>query len=117
MLKSQIACVIGESMQVDGGIEGAGDVEVRGRVRGRLLLHDHLWVAQGGSVEAELRAEAATVDGSLCGALHITGSIDVRAGAEVAGSLRAETFVLSGDASFDGEVDMPVELPQQLAQG
>ncbi len=117
---------IGEGLLIEGTIEGAEDMVVEGRVVGGISLPDHhLTVAAAGSLDTELLAAAATVEGCVIGDVRASDLVTIAAGGDVQGDIRASRVALEDGARFKGSIDMdagaavgsslPVEPPVDAA--
>jgi cytoskeletal protein CcmA (bactofilin family) len=88
--------VVGPGTSIDGDVAGDGDLLVRGRVRGRVILGGSLTVDPDGEVEADVTAG---------------GTVRIEADSRVAGNIRAPRVVIVDGASFRGVVDTSGAVP------
>jgi cytoskeletal protein CcmA (bactofilin family) len=116
-MASEDTCFIGSKTTVRGQVSGKQDLVVEGRVEGHIGLESHLTVAEGGSVEADVEAEVATLRGEVRGPVTALRSLSVEASARVAGKLKAPTITIEDGARFSGEIEMDVELPAGVTPG
>lgn len=100
------ACVIGASTAVNGRLCGDQPVTVFGRVEGAIQLANHLLVAEGGHVTAEVEAKMLTVRGALAGDVVAHELVTLQAGSVVTGNIRAPRIVIEEGARFKGQIDM-----------
>ncbi len=105
---SQGACTIGPGVAVSGRLTGNEGVTVFGRVEGTIVLENHLLVAQGGEVVAEVEATTLTVEGTLNGDVVAHELVTLAAGSTVTGNIRAPRIVIEEGARFKGNIDMDV---------
>lgn len=106
------ADVIGPATHISGTIEGAAPLLVAGRVEGTVLLSDHLYVAAGGHVAADVTADIVTVEGTVEGRIAARERIVVRPGANVKADLRTPALVFEEGARMAGTVEMDLDLPE-----
>jgi cytoskeletal protein CcmA (bactofilin family) len=90
--------MVGPGTSVDGEIAGAGDLVVRGRVRGRVSLGGSLTVEGAGTLEADVVAG---------------GTVRLEADSRVVGDIRAPRVVIVDGASFQGAVDTSGSDPRE----
>lgn len=107
--------VIGKGITISGDLVGDGDIVVEGTVDGRVELTSDLRVAHGATVRADIRARTVTVAGSVTGKITASEAIALVATAEVAGDLSAPSIAIEEGAQLTGGVDMPLDLPDDLA--
>jgi cytoskeletal protein CcmA (bactofilin family) len=100
------ACVIGATTAVNGRLSGDQPVTVFGRVEGAIQLANHLHVAEGGQVIAEIEAKTLTVRGALSGDVVAHELVTLQAGSVVTGNIRAPRIVIEEGARFKGQIDM-----------
>jgi cytoskeletal protein CcmA (bactofilin family) len=100
------ACVIGAKTVVNGRLVGDQPVTVYGRIEGAIQLENHLHVAEGGQVVAEIAVKTITVRGSLSGEVVAQELVTLQAGSVVTGNLRAPRVVIEEGARFKGQIDM-----------
>ena len=108
---SQGTCTIGEDVQIQGRLSGQEPVRVQGRIEGSILLEDHLYVDSTGEVVAEIDVQSLRVAGALDGDVVAHDVIELTAGCDVRGTLRAPRINIEEGARFKGKIDMDVTLP------
>ncbi len=111
------ACILGQQITVRGTLTGEEDLLVEGRVEGSVSLAGHLIVAESGALEADLDVESIEVHGQVQGDIVASQSITIEKGANVIGNVRAPRVIIHDGASFQGAVEMDVELPEGLSRG
>lgn len=115
MAEAELACVIGEGIQIRGKVTGAGNVMVSGRLEGEIEIEDYVTVDKGGMLVADVASRGVSVHGEVHGDLNAQEAVAVHAGAKIVGNIRTADFELDHDAQFYGFLDMPVMLPEDLA--
>jgi cytoskeletal protein CcmA (bactofilin family) len=116
-MASEDTCFIGSKTTVRGQVSGKQDLVVEGRIEGRVGIDSQLTVEEGGSVEADVEATAATLRGEVRGPVTALRSLSVEATARVAGKLKAPSITIADGARFSGEIEMDVELPAGVTPG
>jgi len=105
---------IGKSVQIRGEVKGSEDLLVDGVVEGTITLSEsRLTVGPNARVKANVSARDVVVVGSLDGDILASGRVELRAGANLVGDIRAARLSIEENAMFSGKVD----LAQPGAQG
>jgi cytoskeletal protein CcmA (bactofilin family) len=100
-------------VRIRGSIHSAEDLFIDGRMDGTLVLKEHrLTIGGNGMVKAEVRAAEVEILGTFNGNSRATGSVILRAGAKVAGDIRAGDIVIHDGAQFKGSVELVREQPR-----
>lgn len=103
----EASAVIGKSVQIKGELQGNEDLLIDGVVDGTIALHDSkLTVGPNARIHAHVTARDIVVLGILQGNLSATGRIELRAGSQVVGDLRAARLSIEENAGFSGKVDL-----------
>ena len=98
--------LIARTSHVEGEIKGAGEVRIEGTVKGKLDCSAAVLVAEGGKVEAELKAETITISGRVSGNVIATQKIELTPTADVEGDINAPRILIREGATFEGQVFM-----------
>jgi len=107
MPQGEVSAVIGKSVQIKGELQGSEDLLIDGGVEGTVTLHEsRLTIGPNARVKANVTARDIVVMGMLQGDLHATGRIELRAGSQVTGDLRAARLSIEENASYSGKVDL-----------
>lgn len=101
----RMSSVLGESALVIGNVEGQGDLEVRGRIQGDVVLEGRLLIAQAGSVLGTVEAINVTVSGELRGDVIASDNVLVTAGARIEGNIAAPRVAIEPGASVRGQLN------------
>jgi cytoskeletal protein CcmA (bactofilin family) len=108
--------LIAETAHVEGEIKGAGEVRIEGTVKGKLDCTAAVVIAEGGRVEAELRAETVTVAGTVNGDIYGTQKIELTPTARVEGDLNSPRILIREGATFEGQVLMTAKRSPKPAE-
>uniref|UniRef100_A0A7V4XS15 Polymer-forming cytoskeletal protein n=1 Tax=Acidobacterium capsulatum TaxID=33075 RepID=A0A7V4XS15_9BACT len=107
MPPGDVSAVIGKSVQIKGELQGNEDLLIDGQVDGTITLHEsRLTIGPNARVKANVSARDIVVMGMLQGELHASGRIELRAGSQVVGDLRAGRLSIEENASYSGKVDL-----------
>lgn len=99
--------VIGNSIKIDGEVNGDEDLMIHGRIEGRVNLPGHkLRIGSEGRLEARAKARSIEVEGRVKGDLIADHEIVIRRSGNVEGNLTAPRVGLEEGAKFKGSIDM-----------
>lgn len=107
-------CSIGEGIQIRGTLTGSGQLIVRGRIEGQIILDNHLTVEDTGMIVANVTATSITLNGTMHGDIEAAALVSVNQAATMQGDIRAQEVEIADGAQFRGRLDMDVPLPNSL---
>jgi len=110
------ATVIGESILVNGKLEGDEDLTVRGRVHGSITLTKTLIVEQSGVVKADATVRNAIVSGAVVGNITASESVHLTKEGRMVGDIAAPRVIIVEGAAFRGHVDMGAVAEPKLGE-
>ena len=98
---------IGKTIVISGEVKGSEDLIVDGRVEGTVSLSDgRLTVGPHANVAADLSAKDVLVMGHVQGNIVASGRVELRAGCNLEGDIRALRLSVEDNAVFRGKVDL-----------
>ncbi len=98
---------IGKTVVIRGEVKGSEDLIVDGRVEGTVsLVESRLTIGPSATVAADLSAKEILVLGQVQGNLEASGRVELRAGSQVVGDIRALRLSIEDNAVFRGKVDL-----------
>jgi cytoskeletal protein CcmA (bactofilin family) len=98
---------IGKTIVICGEVKGSEDLIVDGRVEGTVsLLESRLTIGPNANVAADLSAKDILIMGQVHGNLVASGRVELRAGCQVEGDIRALRLAVEDNAVFRGKVDL-----------
>ncbi len=107
--------VVGEGATVRGSLDlEEGDLRVDGMVDGDVQTEGHVHVAQGASIQGEIRANSIRVAGTAKGIICAHQSLVVRSSAAVHGILCGEAVSIEKGADFEGGICKSPERVSEL---
>lgn len=111
------AARIGKSIVIRGEVKGGEDLVIDGRVEGTVQLADNrLTIGPNADVAADLTARDVLVLGKVQGNITATGRVELRAGCQLVGDIRAFRLVVEDNAGVRGKVDLtPSAKPGEAA--
>lgn len=118
MPNAETAATIGKSVQIFGEVKGSEDLIVDGTVEGTITLSEsRLTIGPNAHVKANVSARDVVILGTLNGDISAVGRVDLRAGANVKGDIRAGRLSIEENAMLTGKVELSgAERPAAPAQ-
>ena len=107
-------CLIGNGIEINGDVTGAGDLCIEGRLEGRVILKSDVVVEDGGTLLAEIEARNIHIRGKMSGNASATELIAITKTAVVTGEIKAPKISIEDGARFAGSIEMDVPLPPDL---
>ncbi len=108
---------IGASVVIKGSVTAAENLAVAGRVEGDIRLDaGELMLAPGSQVVGDIAVPSVVVLGSVQGSLTATERVEVRAGANVSGSIAAPRLAVADGSQMNCRVEMPIATRQEPAE-
>lgn len=98
--------IIGESILINGNLNGDEDLTVRGRVEGTVTLTKTLVVEPTGVVKAEVQVKNCIIAGAVVGNVTATESVEITKEGRMIGDISAPRVIIVDGASFRGRIDM-----------
>jgi len=101
------AATIGKSVQIQGEVKGSEDLVVDGTIEGTITLSEsRLTIGPNAHVKANVAARDVILLGALVGDINATGRVELRAGANLTGNIRAGRLSIEENATLSGKVDL-----------
>jgi cytoskeletal protein CcmA (bactofilin family) len=98
---STVPSVVSADMTIRGDLLGAGDLQIEGKVFGRIHV-GHLVIAETGEVEGDIVAKAVGIFGALRGSIR-AGSVTLSATAKVQGDILHDVLAIEAGAQLEGQ--------------
>lgn len=106
---------IGKTVAIRGDIKSSEDLIVEGRVEGTVVLTEsRLTISPNATVAADLTAKDILIMGQVQGNLIASGRVEMRAGCQVQGDVRAQRLAIEENAAYRGKVDLTQGASRQL---
>ncbi len=107
MAVENVPARIGKTVVIRGEVKGSEDLVIDGRVEGTIqLMENRLTIGPNAEVAADLAARDILVHGRVKGNLAASGRVELRAGCNLEGDIRAERLVIEDNAAMRGKVDL-----------
>lgn len=109
--------VLGPTLKFKGALVADEDLIVQGHIEGSILHSRNLTIGQDGTMLGDIRARRVVVEGLVEGDLYALEAVNLRATAEVGGSIYAPRVGVMEGAVFNGRIDMQhaPAVPQPVA--
>ena len=105
---------IGRSTTITGQIVAEEDLEIQGRVEGRVHLANHqLTVGSDGVVQADVEAHSVIVIGRVTGNIVAEEVVEVKSGGFIGGDVKAPRVIMADGAIVVGGLDMSAALSSE----
>lgn len=98
---SKVPSIISADMTIRGDLLGDGDLQIEGKVYGRIEV-GHLVVANGGAVEGDIIAKAVGISGAHRGSIR-ANSVTLSATAKVQGDILHDVLAIEAGAQLEGQ--------------
>ena len=101
------AASIGKSVQIHGEVKGSEDLIVDGTIEGTITLSEsRLTIGPNAHVKANVAARDVILLGALVGDISASGRVELRAGSNLKGDIRAGRLSIEENAMLSGKVEL-----------
>ena len=105
--EEDIETVVAEDVHFDGELAFDRSLVVKGRLEGTIASSGDLFVNEGASVDATIKAALISVRGAVQGQLIARERIELFSSAVVEGTLQAPDLIVQSGCRLNGECRMP----------
>lgn len=107
MAVESVLAHLGKTIVVRGEIKGSEDLVIEGRIEGTIsLTESRLTIGPTAVAAADLVARDVLVLGQVQGNITASGRVELRAGSNIVGDIRAARLSVEDNAVFRGKVDL-----------
>jgi cytoskeletal protein CcmA (bactofilin family) len=106
MAENLTSTIVGESILINGNLQGDEDLTVLGRVEGSISLTKTLNVEESGIVKANIAVRNAVISGVVVGNITATDSVELTEVGRMVGDIKAPRVIIVDGARYRGAVDM-----------
>ena len=98
--------VLGPGARLEGTIVSAGSLRIDGQIKGQVNADGDVMLSPSSQVEADIRAENATVAGQFKGNILVKGKAEVARGGRVDGNITCRSLVVQEGGILNGQTQM-----------
>ncbi|ADL08976.1 bactofilin family protein [Thermosediminibacter oceani] len=105
----RVDTLLGKGTEFKGTIKASGVLRIEGRIEGEIESSGDIIIAEGGVVNAQIKARNAIVAGELNGNMLLTGKLEIKSSGKVLGDLKVDSITIEDGAVFEGRCEMSRE--------
>lgn len=98
--------LIGKNAVLTGKLESSGLTRVEGKIFGDIILDGNLIVGQDSVIKGNIKAVNVEIFGEVEGNIDAKDSLTLQETAKLKGDIEIKTFIVKGNASFEGNCKM-----------
>jgi cytoskeletal protein CcmA (bactofilin family) len=105
--------VLSTDVEIKGTLKFTNDLIVDGRIEGEIHSTGNLTIGENARIKAEIRTATVIVHGKVHGNITALDRVDLKAGAEVVGDIKAKTLTMEAGAILVGKstIGTPTNAP------
>lgn len=94
--------IIGQGVIVDGTLKTAGDIQINGQFKGKLITEADVVIGEQAVVEANINAENVYVSGEVIGNIHAIDKVEIHETGRVEGNLSSAAIAIESGGILKG---------------
>ena len=95
--------IVGAGARLEGNVVSAGSLRIDGQVKGQINAEGDVTLSPQSQVEADIRAQNASVAGKFKGNLIVKGKAHLARGGRIDGNITSKTLVVEEGGIFPGQ--------------
>lgn len=95
--------IVGAGARLEGNVVSAGSLRIDGQVKGQINAEGDVTLSPQSQVEADIRAQNASVAGKFKGNLIVKGKAHLARGGRIDGNITSKTLVVEEGGTFHGQ--------------
>ncbi|MEI2617924.1 MAG: polymer-forming cytoskeletal protein [Thermomicrobiales bacterium] len=103
--------VVSANSSWSGTLRSEGSIQIFGTIEGDLTASDEIYVAEGATVDAHIRARTIIVAGAVTGTIECLGRLEVMPSGSISGDVTSPTLIVHEGATVEGDVKMQSPTP------
>ena len=115
MAEEREITILGQGASLEGNIVSAGSLRIDGQIKGQINADGDVILSPQSQVEADIKAENATVAGKFKGNIVVKGTAELTRGGRVDGNVTCKTLIVQEGAIFQGQSIMDQQSAQASA--
>ncbi len=112
--EKEIIAVLGEKTEFKGVLTFMGTARIDGKFEGEVRTKDTLIIGKSANIKAEISAGTIIAQGKIHGNLVASKKVEIMAGSELIGNIKAPSLHIDENAIFDGSCEMITKDPKSL---
>jgi len=97
---------LGTDTNLKGTLRFTESVEISGTLEGKIIAEGFLYIKEGASITADIRARDIIVGGMVHGNIEATGRLEILATGKIYGNVRTAKFRVADGVVFEGKCEM-----------
>jgi len=97
---------LGTDTILNGTLRFTESVEISGTLEGKIIADGFLYIKEGASITADIRAREIIVGGMVHGNIEATGKLEILATGKIYGNVRTAKFRVADGVVFEGKCEM-----------
>lgn len=98
--------ILSSDVEIKGSVKFTNDLLVDGRIEGEIISDGNLTVGENAKLKAEIHTSSVIIHGKVHGNITVTDRVELRAGSEVVGDIKAQTLSVEAGAIFVGKSEV-----------
>ena len=115
MAEDREITILGAGASLEGNIVSAGSLRIDGQIKGQINADGDVILSPQSQVDADIKAENATVSGKFKGNIVVKGAAEIQRGGRVDGNITCKTLIVQEGAIFQGQSIMDQQAQQAAA--
>jgi cytoskeletal protein CcmA (bactofilin family) len=107
--------ILSSDVEITGSVKFTNDLLVDGRIDGQISSDGNLTIGENAKIKAEIKTASVIVHGKVHGNITVTDRVELRAGSEVVGDIKAKILFVEASAVFVGKSE--VGTPSTISAG
>ena len=97
---------LGKDTNLKGTLRFSESVEISGTLEGKIIAEGFLYIREGASITADIRARDIIVGGMVHGNIEATGRLEILSTGKIYGNVRTAKFRVADGVVFEGKCEM-----------
>jgi len=107
--------ILSSDVEITGSVKFTNDLLVDGRIDGEISSSGNLTIGENAKIRAEIKTASVIIHGKVHGNITVADRVELRAGSEVVGDIKAKTLLVEATAIFVGKSEVGV--PSTISAG
>jgi cytoskeletal protein CcmA (bactofilin family) len=114
-LGGSVRNILSTDVEITGSVKFTNDLLVDGRIDGEITSDGNLTIGENAKIRAEIKTASVIIYGKVHGNITVADRVELRAGSEVVGDIKAQTLLVEASAIFVGKSE--VGTPSTISAG